>query len=44
MPATPFDSAIYRDEEAGRLFDDAAEIRAMPAVEGEYPLGAGTTM
>lgn len=39
MPATPFDSAIYRDlfrdEEAGRLFDDAAEIRAMLAVEGE---------
>lgn len=39
MPATPFDSAIYRDlfrdEETGRLFDDSSEIRAILTVEGE---------
>ena len=38
MPASPFDSAIYRDlfhdVETGKLFTDSAEIRAMMLVEG----------
>ncbi|MCG6902753.1 MAG: adenylosuccinate lyase family protein [Rhodobacter sp.] len=38
MPATPFDSAIYRDllqdAEVASLFTDSAEIRAMLLVEG----------
>ena len=38
MPASPVDSAIYRDlmgdAEIGRLFSDTAEIRAMLLVEG----------
>jgi len=38
MPATPFDSATYRDlfldREIGTLFTDSADIRAMMVVEG----------
>jgi 3-carboxy-cis,cis-muconate cycloisomerase len=38
MPASPLDSAIYRDllgdAEVGRLFTDTAEVRAMLLVEG----------
>ena len=38
MPASPLDSALYRDlfgdVEVGQLFADAAEIRAMMLVEG----------
>lgn len=38
MPASPLDSALYRqlfgDDEAARLFSDAAEVRAMLLVEG----------
>lgn len=38
MPASPADSAIYRDlfadDETARLFSDSAEIRAMLLVEG----------
>lgn len=38
MPATPLDSAIYRDllgdPDLGKLFSDTAEIRAMLIVEG----------
>jgi 3-carboxy-cis,cis-muconate cycloisomerase len=38
MPASPLDSAIYRDlfgdAEVGRLFSDTAEVRAMLLVEG----------
>ena len=38
MPATPLDSALYRDlfgdAEVGQLFTDTAEIRAMMLVEG----------
>ena len=38
MPATPLDSAIYRDllgdAEVGALFSDSAEVRAMLLVEG----------
>ena len=38
MPASPIDSAIYRqlfgDKDAGALFSDSAEVRAMMLVEG----------
>ncbi len=38
MPASPFDSEIYRhllhDAEVGKLFSDSAEVRAMLLVEG----------
>lgn len=38
MPASPFDSEIYRgllrDDEAAEIFSDAAELRAMMRVEG----------
>ena len=38
MPASPFESEIYRDllhdDEVGELFSDVAEIRAMMRVEG----------
>ena len=38
MPASPFDSAIYRDlfadAEVGKLFADSAELRALLLVEG----------
>lgn len=45
MPATPLDSAIYRDllgdAELGRLFTDSAEVRAMLLVEGALALAQG---
>ncbi len=47
MPATPLDSATYRalfgDAEVGRLFTDAAEIRAMLLVEGALAKAQGET-
>ncbi|SFO86772.1 class-II fumarase/aspartase family protein [Tranquillimonas alkanivorans] len=45
MPATPFDSAIYRnllhDAETARLFTDSAEVRAMLLVEGALAKAQG---
>ena len=45
MPATPFDSAIYRDllgdAEVGRLFTDSAEVRSMLLVEGALAKAQG---
>jgi 3-carboxy-cis,cis-muconate cycloisomerase len=45
MPASAFDSAIYRelfaDAEVGRLFTDAAELRAMMLVEGALARAQG---
>ncbi len=45
MPATPFDSAIFRDlfldPEVATLFSDSAEIRAMLLVEGELAKAQG---
>ncbi len=47
MPATPLDSATYRgllgDAEIGRLFTDAAEIRALLLVEGALAKAQGQT-
>lgn len=46
MPATPFDSAIYRDlfldGDVGSLFTDSAEVRAMLLVEGALARAQGT--
>jgi len=46
MPASPFDSAIYRDlfldPEVGSLFTDSAEIRAMLLVEGALAKAQGS--
>lgn len=45
MPATPFDSAIYRDlfleTEVASLFTDSAEVRAMLLVEGALAKAQG---
>jgi len=45
MPATPFDSALYRDllaePEAAALFTDSAELRAMMIVEGALAKAQG---
>ncbi len=45
MPATPLDSALYRelfgDTEVGQLFTDTAEIRAMMLVEGALAKAQG---
>ena len=45
MPATPFDSAIYKDllgdAEVGQLFTDSAEVRAMLLVEGALAKAQG---
>lgn len=45
MPATPLDSALYRDlfgdAEMGRLFTDTAEVRAMLLVEGALAKAQG---
>lgn len=45
MPATPFDSSLYRDlftePEAAKLFTDSAEIRAMLLVEGALARAQG---
>ena len=45
MPASPFDSQIYRelfgDAEVARLFSDSAEIRALMLVEGALALVQG---
>ena len=45
MPATPLDSAIYRDlfgdAEVAKLFTDSAEIRAMLVVEGALAKAQG---
>ncbi len=45
MPATPLDSALYRnlfgDIEVGKLFTDSAEIRAMMLVEGALAKAQG---
>ncbi len=46
MPATPYDSAIYRDlfgdAEIAKLFTDSAEVRAMLLVEGALAKAQGT--
>lgn len=46
MPATPFDSATFRDlfldVEVGALFTDSAEIRAMLLVEGALAKAQGS--
>lgn len=45
MPASPFDSALYRDllgdADTARLFTDSAEIRAMLLVEGALARAQG---
>lgn len=45
MPASPLDSAIYRDllgdAEVGALFNDSAEVRAMLLVEGALAQAQG---
>lgn len=45
MPATPLDSAVYRDllgdPEVARLFSDAAEVRALLLVEGALAQAQG---
>jgi 3-carboxy-cis,cis-muconate cycloisomerase len=45
MPASPLDSALYRDlfgdGEIARLFSDTAEVRAMLLVEGALALAQG---
>ncbi|MDE3080330.1 MAG: adenylosuccinate lyase family protein [Paracoccaceae bacterium] len=45
MPASPLDSALYRDllgdAEMGRLFTDTAEVRAMLLVEGALAKAQG---
>ncbi|MFC2970120.1 class-II fumarase/aspartase family protein [Acidimangrovimonas pyrenivorans] len=45
MPASPLDSAMFRelfgDAEAGRLFTDTAEVRAMLLVEGALAKAQG---
>ena len=45
MPASPFESEIYRDllhdDEVGELFSDVAEIRAMMRVEGAVAKAQG---
>jgi 3-carboxy-cis,cis-muconate cycloisomerase len=45
MPATPYDSAIFRDlfgdAEVARLFSDSAEVRAMLVVEGALAKAQG---
>ena len=45
MPATPLDSALYRDlfgdAEVGQLFTDTAELRAMMLVEGALAKAQG---
>lgn len=46
MPASPLDSALYRDllsdPEVARLFTDSAEVRAMLLVEGALAKAQGT--
>ncbi|MGJ8583709.1 MAG: class-II fumarase/aspartase family protein [Marinosulfonomonas sp.] len=45
MPASPFDSPLYKDlffdAEVGKLFTDSAEIRAMMVVEGALAKAQG---
>ena len=45
MPASPLDSAIYRDlfhdAEVAKLFSDGAEVRAMLLVEGALAKAQG---
>jgi 3-carboxy-cis,cis-muconate cycloisomerase len=45
MPASPLDSALYRDllgdAEVGALFTDSAEVRAMLLVEGALARAQG---